>query len=71
MNTLHDFLNTLWGIGHSGLWQVVERNMVVCFVGSKLYMQNSDTTTCALELNYRLSLTSAFYGRTFQKITSK
>jgi hypothetical protein len=41
------FLNTLWGIGHNGLQQDVEGNMLVCFVGSKLYMQNSVTTTCA------------------------
>ncbi len=41
------FLKTLWWIGHNGLRQDVEGNMVGHFVGSKLYMQNYVTTTCA------------------------
>jgi hypothetical protein len=33
----------LWGIGHNGLRQDVEGNLVVHFVGSKLYVQKSVT----------------------------
>ena len=35
------------GLGHNWLQQVVEGNMVACFVGSKLDMQISVTMTCA------------------------